>query len=165
MPPVSDAGEFHLIPLKVIDKRMVKKKNRLSSEVLVQWSNDSEKPCVPLCGHNFTTMRMQVYTDKGIAIKKRKTDELPSWSLGSEKRKKEKEAVAKASGGLKNAIIEGDVVGGTCVNRGCVPSKALLALLNNSYKRCRLKVAQIFDRATNIGRDPQLRLLLGFSHK
>ncbi|KAA8536763.1 hypothetical protein F0562_029241 [Nyssa sinensis] len=29
--------------------------------------------------------------------------------------------------GLKTAIIEGDVVGGTCVNRGCVPSKALLA--------------------------------------
>ncbi|XP_011015375.1 PREDICTED: dihydrolipoyl dehydrogenase 2, chloroplastic-like isoform X2 [Populus euphratica] len=30
--------------------------------------------------------------------------------------------------GLKTAIIEGDVVGGTCVNRGCVPSKALLAV-------------------------------------
>ncbi|XP_004508160.1 dihydrolipoyl dehydrogenase 1, chloroplastic [Cicer arietinum] len=29
--------------------------------------------------------------------------------------------------GLKTAIVEGDVVGGTCVNRGCVPSKALLA--------------------------------------
>ncbi|KAL2469097.1 Dihydrolipoyl dehydrogenase 1 [Forsythia ovata] len=29
--------------------------------------------------------------------------------------------------GLKTAILEGDVVGGTCVNRGCVPSKALLA--------------------------------------
>jgi pyruvate/2-oxoglutarate dehydrogenase complex dihydrolipoamide dehydrogenase (E3) component len=29
---------------------------------------------------------------------------------------------------LKTAIIEGDVVGGTCVNRGCVPSKALLAV-------------------------------------
>ncbi|KAJ9541849.1 hypothetical protein OSB04_028355 [Centaurea solstitialis] len=38
-------------------------------------------------------------------------------------------------------------------------------LLNNSYKRCRLKVAQIFDRVANIGRDPQLRLLLGISHK
>jgi pyruvate/2-oxoglutarate dehydrogenase complex dihydrolipoamide dehydrogenase (E3) component len=32
------------------------------------------------------------------------------------------------SQGLKTAIIEGDVVGGTCVNRGCVPSKALLAV-------------------------------------
>ncbi|KAK1292412.1 hypothetical protein QJS10_CPB17g01131 [Acorus calamus] len=30
--------------------------------------------------------------------------------------------------GLKTAIIEGDVVRGTCVNRGCVPSKALLAV-------------------------------------
>ena len=29
---------------------------------------------------------------------------------------------------MKTAIIEGDVVGGTCVNRGCVPSKALLAV-------------------------------------
>ncbi|KAJ0976405.1 hypothetical protein J5N97_018370 [Dioscorea zingiberensis] len=30
--------------------------------------------------------------------------------------------------GLRTAIIEGDVIGGTCVNRGCVPSKALLAV-------------------------------------
>eukprot|EP00249_Psilotum_nudum_P013274 c24253_g1_i1 orf=940-2664(-) len=30
--------------------------------------------------------------------------------------------------GFKTAIIEEDVVGGTCVNRGCVPSKALLAV-------------------------------------
>lgn len=29
--------------------------------------------------------------------------------------------------GLKVAIIEGSEIGGTCVNRGCVPSKALLA--------------------------------------
>lgn len=33
-----------------------------------------------------------------------------------------------SSQGLKTAIIEGDVMGGTCVNRGCVPSKALLAV-------------------------------------
>ncbi|KAJ9538795.1 hypothetical protein OSB04_031528 [Centaurea solstitialis] len=38
-------------------------------------------------------------------------------------------------------------------------------LLNNSYKCCRLKVAQIFDRVANIGRDPRLRLLLGNSHR
>ncbi|KAJ9539001.1 hypothetical protein OSB04_031734 [Centaurea solstitialis] len=37
-------------------------------------------------------------------------------------------------------------------------------LLSNSYKCCRLKVAQIFDRVANIGRDPRLRLLLGSSH-
>ncbi|MQL99184.1 hypothetical protein Taro_031901, partial [Colocasia esculenta] len=30
--------------------------------------------------------------------------------------------------GLKTAIVEGDIIGGTCVNRGCVPSKALLAV-------------------------------------
>lgn len=29
--------------------------------------------------------------------------------------------------GLKTAIVEGHDIGGTCVNRGCVPSKALLA--------------------------------------
>ncbi|NER78047.1 MAG: dihydrolipoyl dehydrogenase [Leptolyngbya sp. SIO1D8] len=29
--------------------------------------------------------------------------------------------------GLKTAIVEADEVGGTCVNRGCIPSKALLA--------------------------------------
>merc|ERR1712157_681428 len=29
--------------------------------------------------------------------------------------------------GLKTCIIEGHDIGGTCVNRGCVPSKALLA--------------------------------------
>nr|CAD1829741.1 unnamed protein product [Ananas comosus var. bracteatus] len=37
-------------------------------------------------------------------------------------------AVHAVENGLKTAIIEGDVVGGTCVNRGCVPSKALLAV-------------------------------------
>lgn len=29
--------------------------------------------------------------------------------------------------GMKVAVVEGHDVGGTCVNRGCVPSKALLA--------------------------------------
>ncbi|KAJ9561495.1 hypothetical protein OSB04_006655 [Centaurea solstitialis] len=38
-------------------------------------------------------------------------------------------------------------------------------LLNNSYKCCRPKVAQIFDREANIGHDPRLRLLLGICHK
>ncbi|CAA6669149.1 unnamed protein product [Spirodela intermedia] len=37
-------------------------------------------------------------------------------------------AIHAVERGLKTAIIEGDIVGGTCVNRGCVPSKALLAV-------------------------------------
>ncbi|KAL6881958.1 hypothetical protein ACP4OV_011430 [Aristida adscensionis] len=36
--------------------------------------------------------------------------------------------------GLKSAIIEGDVVGGTCVNRGCVPSKALFAVSGRMWE-------------------------------
>ncbi|KAJ9561247.1 LOW QUALITY PROTEIN: hypothetical protein OSB04_006407 [Centaurea solstitialis] len=43
-------------------------------------------------------------------------------------------------------------------------SLVIVKLLSNSYKCCRLKVAQIFDRVANIGRDPRLRLLLGSSH-
>ena len=34
---------------------------------------------------------------------------------------------ARGVQGLKTAIFTGADVGGTCVNRGCVPSKALLA--------------------------------------
>ncbi|MEO0836157.1 MAG: dihydrolipoyl dehydrogenase [Cyanobacteria bacterium J06642_3] len=36
-------------------------------------------------------------------------------------------ALHAAESGLKTAIIEAADVGGTCVNRGCIPSKALLA--------------------------------------
>ena len=36
-------------------------------------------------------------------------------------------ALAAVQNGLKTCIIEGHDIGGTCVNRGCVPSKALLA--------------------------------------
>ncbi|GAB4820403.1 hypothetical protein N2152v2_007449 [Parachlorella kessleri] len=36
--------------------------------------------------------------------------------------------------GLKVAIIEGHDIGGTCVNRGCVPSKALLAAAGSLRK-------------------------------
>ena len=37
------------------------------------------------------------------------------------------ELTAQSLQGLKSAVIEGHDIGGTCVNRGCVPSKALLA--------------------------------------
>ena len=36
-------------------------------------------------------------------------------------------ALHAVSRGLKVAVCAGEDVGGTCVNRGCVPSKALLA--------------------------------------
>lgn len=36
-------------------------------------------------------------------------------------------ALHAVENGLKTAVIEGHDIGGTCVNRGCVPSKALLA--------------------------------------
>lgn len=34
-------------------------------------------------------------------------------------------AVAAASSGVKVALIERDHLGGTCLNRGCIPTKAL----------------------------------------
>ena len=36
-------------------------------------------------------------------------------------------ALHARANGLKTAVLTGGDVGGTCVNRGCVPSKALLA--------------------------------------
>lgn len=36
-------------------------------------------------------------------------------------------ALHAVSCGLKTAIVEAGIMGGTCVNRGCIPSKALLA--------------------------------------
>ncbi len=36
-------------------------------------------------------------------------------------------ALHAVASGLKTAIVEADLMGGTCVNRGCIPSKALLA--------------------------------------
>ncbi|MGA8164556.1 MAG: dihydrolipoyl dehydrogenase [Waddliaceae bacterium] len=36
-------------------------------------------------------------------------------------------AISLAQGGKSVALIEGDQLGGTCLNRGCIPSKALIA--------------------------------------
>ncbi|MER3480125.1 MAG: mercury(II) reductase, partial [Meiothermus sp.] len=43
-------------------------------------------------------------------------------------------ALEAASKGAKAAVIEGGVLGGTCVNVGCVPSKALLRAAEAFHK-------------------------------
>jgi dihydrolipoamide dehydrogenase len=64
-------------------------------------------------------------------------------------------ALHAVSCGLKTAIVEGGDMGGTCVNRGCIPSKALLAAsgrvreLRNAHhlKALGIQVANVsFDR-------------------
>lgn len=39
LPPVSETGEFIRFPVKILDKRMVKRRNGAASEVLVHWTN------------------------------------------------------------------------------------------------------------------------------
>ena len=65
-------------------------------------------------------------------------------------------ALHAVSCGLKTAIIEAGDMGGTCVNRGCIPSKALLAAsgrvreLKNAHhlKAMGIQVDNVnFDRA------------------
>eukprot|EP00918_Siedleckia_nematoides_P044740 GHVU01097827.1.p1 GENE.GHVU01097827.1~~GHVU01097827.1.p1 ORF type:complete len:534 (+),score=89.07 GHVU01097827.1:973-2574(+) len=48
-------------------------------------------------------------------------------------------AIHAVSKGLKTAVLTGEDVGGTCVNRGCIPSKALLAAAN--------KVRELTDKS------------------
>ena len=43
-------------------------------------------------------------------------------------------AIKAAQLGLNVALIEKDHLGGTCLNRGCIPTKSLLCLLYTS--RC-----------------------------
>lgn len=74
-------------------------------------------------------------------------------------------ALHARSNGLKTAILTGNDVGGTCVNRGCVPSKALLAAagrvreLKNAHhlKSFGITVGDVkFDRAGVAGHANQL---------
>ncbi|KAJ9557318.1 hypothetical protein OSB04_011932 [Centaurea solstitialis] len=70
--------------------------------------------------------------------------------------------------GLKTAIIEGDVVGGTCVNRGCVPSKAILAVAAAGYDRqgvadhAQSLVTKIRNNLTNSMKALGVDILTGF---
>lgn len=43
-------------------------------------------------------------------------------------------ALHARANGLKTAVFTGGDVGGTCVNRGCVPSKALLAAAGSNLE-------------------------------
>jgi dihydrolipoamide dehydrogenase len=74
-------------------------------------------------------------------------------------------ALHARANGLKTAILTGNDVGGTCVNRGCVPSKALLAAagrvreLKNAHhlKSFGITVGDVkFDRAGVAGHANQL---------
>lgn len=69
-------------------------------------------------------------------------------------------ALHAVKSGLKTAIVEADVMGGTCVNRGCIPSKALLAAsgrvreLRNEHhlKSLGIQIGQVsYDRETIAG--------------
>jgi dihydrolipoamide dehydrogenase len=44
-------------------------------------------------------------------------------------------ALYAARNGMKAAVIEGDMLGGTCLNRGCIPTKAMLASTKLFYLR------------------------------
>jgi pyruvate/2-oxoglutarate dehydrogenase complex dihydrolipoamide dehydrogenase (E3) component len=43
-------------------------------------------------------------------------------------------AIAAAKAGWKTALIEGDRLGGTCPNRGCVPSSSSSALVTRRVR-------------------------------
>ncbi|MBN1233405.1 MAG: dihydrolipoyl dehydrogenase [Candidatus Coatesbacteria bacterium] len=44
-------------------------------------------------------------------------------------------AIYAAKHGLKTAIVEKDLIGGTCLNRGCIPTKTLLASTRIFYQK------------------------------
>jgi pyruvate/2-oxoglutarate dehydrogenase complex dihydrolipoamide dehydrogenase (E3) component len=54
-------------------------------------------------------------------------------------------ALYAGSAGLRVAIIENVTVGGTCLNRGCIPAKALL------------QTAEVFRTTANAARSPLTR--------
>ncbi len=60
-------------------------------------------------------------------------------------------AIKAASLGKKVALVEGDQMGGTCLNRGCIPSKTLLA---NAHLLHKIKQASDYGiRVTDISVD------------
>ncbi len=56
-------------------------------------------------------------------------------------------ALRAAQLGASVCLVEKDVVGGTCLNRGCIPSKALIHSAE-LWKRARDAVAEVYDTTT-----------------
>ncbi|KAG9138172.1 hypothetical protein Leryth_001403 [Lithospermum erythrorhizon] len=82
---------------------------------------------------SFSASKTELNCLNGIKLCSRRSEALCSYSYSSvpvmrTKVLKPKIGSIRRKIGLKTAIVEGDVIGGTCVNRGCVPSKALLAV-------------------------------------
>lgn len=61
-------------------------------------------------------------------------------------------AIRAAQFGMKVALVEKDKIGGTCLNRGCVPTKAMLhtAVLMREIKSCGEFGITVSDAALNI---------------
>jgi dihydrolipoamide dehydrogenase len=67
-------------------------------------------------------------------------------------------AIRAAQYGLKTAIVEKGVLGGTCLNRGCIPTKALLhacEVLNDIRKADSLGIV---CRRTACGSEKDVRI-------
>ncbi|HID93399.1 MAG TPA: dihydrolipoyl dehydrogenase [bacterium (Candidatus Stahlbacteria)] len=66
-------------------------------------------------------------------------------------------AIRAAQLGAKVAIVEKDLIGGTCLNRGCIPTKAMLAIADVMRRADRfnmevgdVKLASVIDRKNKI---------------
>ena len=61
-------------------------------------------------------------------------------------------ALTAAAHGLRVALVERDLVGGTCLNRGCIPTKALLAgaSVGEAVETLRTSVETLLDGNGNI---------------
>ena len=52
-------------------------------------------------------------------------------------------AIRAVQRGLKTALIEALEMGGTCLNRGCIPSKALIASGLSFTKKCAKPISMV----------------------
>ena len=59
-------------------------------------------------------------------------------------------AIRAAQLGAKTAVIERDALGGTCLNRGCIPSKALISVVEAAYTAREAKAFGVQCEVTGI---------------